>query len=451
MQSFKPDWEDWINSNVLLGNCKRIMFQKSLDAGYSYELIKNKLNIDYDISETKNTKKIALLNSKKLNARNLDIYVIEDFLNQDECDKIISIINLSELAKSSTYDADSPNVLKINNFRTSKTCYFLESDELINNIESRISRTLGINNRFSEKIQGQKYEIGEEFKLHSDYFDPLVLNENKSINGQRTWTFMIYLNNVEKGGYTSFPDAFVSIKPIMGTAVIWNNLNEINEINVFSKHRGMPILHGNKYILTKWFKETENLFNVKNQICDHHFLPIFHPIGFEKISIKMDSVKEIISWMNNNESQFIPEKLTNTELESRTKSRILNIQNAPKELLSKLKKEFKSLLTKWIDYKTVLKHTSTYGIREYLRGSILENHYDKYNTHIISAIIHISDVSDTPWKLYIEDHMFRPHEITMHYGDILLYESTTCLHGRRNEFEGDSYRNMYIHFKPKNW
>jgi hypothetical protein len=143
MQSFKPDWEDWINSNVLLGNCKRIIFQKLLDTGYSYELIKNKLNIDYDISETKNTKKIALLNSKKLNARNLDIYVIEDFLNQDECDKIINIINLSALAKSSTYDADSPNVLKINNFRTSKTCYFLESDELINNNRSS-SRSLRI-------------------------------------------------------------------------------------------------------------------------------------------------------------------------------------------------------------------------------------------------------------------------------------------------------------------
>ena len=95
-------------------------------------------------------------------------------------------------------------------------------------------------------------------------------------------------------------------------------------------------------------------------------------------------------------------------------------------------------------------HTSTYGIREYLRGSSLGNQYDK-NTHIVSAIIHLGDVSDKPWGLYIEDHLFRPHTITMAYGDIVLYESTTCLHGRPTPFEGDSHRNMYIHFKPDRW
>ena len=78
------------------------MFQKSLEAGYSHELLKNKLGIDYDISETKNTSKIALINSRKINARNLEMYVIDNFLNNDECSKIIDIINLSNLENSST-------------------------------------------------------------------------------------------------------------------------------------------------------------------------------------------------------------------------------------------------------------------------------------------------------------------------------------------------------------
>jgi len=451
MQSFKPEWEKWINHNILLGNCRRIMFQKSLEAGYSHELLKKKLGIDYDISETKNTSKIALINSRKINARNLEMYVIDNFLNNDECSKIIDIINLSNLENSSTYNSDDPNESKVNDFRTSKTCYFLDSNELINNIESRICRTLGINNRFSEKIQGQKYEVGQEFKLHSDYFDPYVLKENKSINGQRTWTFMIYLNNVKRGGYTSFPNAFISTKPVTGTAVIWNNLNNNHEINTFSKHHGMPILQGEKYILTKWFKETETTFSIKNEICEHHFLPTFHPIGFEKRSIKLDSVKKIVSWMNKNESQFIKENCCGTGVEAKMVSRHLDINNAPKELLNKLKKDFNLLLTKWIDYKTVLEHTATYGIREYLHGSLLDNHYDKINTHVVSAIIHLDDNSNVPWELYIEDHSFRPHRVTMKYGDVLFYESTTCLHGRPVAFDGTYYRNMYIHFKPENW
>jgi prolyl 4-hydroxylase len=109
------------------------------------------------------------------------------------------------------------------------------------------------------------------------------------------------------------------------------------------------------------------------------------------------------------------------------------------------------LLTKWIGYKSNLQHVATYGIRDYMRGSSLDNHYDKKNTHVISAIIHLEDKADTPWPLYIEDHRFKSHQITMEYGDVIFYESTTCLHGRPTPFEGDSHKNMYIHFKPERW
>ena len=112
---------------------------------------------------------------------------------------------------------------------------------------------------------------------------------------------------------------------------------------------------------------------------------------------------------------------------------------------------FNAILTKWIEYKSPLVHTATYGIHKYLRGSHLGNHYDKKNTHVISAIIHLDDASDKPWNLYIEDHHFRPHNVTMEYGDIVLYESTTCLHGRPEPFEGESHCNMYVHFKPERW
>ena len=44
---------------------------------------------------------------------------------------------------------------------------------------------------------------------------------------------MIYLNTVEKGGYTSFPKSYISCKPVQGTAVIWNNLN--NDCSFFTK------------------------------------------------------------------------------------------------------------------------------------------------------------------------------------------------------------------------
>ena len=461
MESFTLEWEEWIDLNMRLGNCKHIMFQKSLEAGYSHALLKRKIGINYIPSlipssqtRTDGSGAVALRTAQKLNARNLEIYKIDNFLTQDECAQIIASINASELTVSTTYNTVKPTERIVSADRTSKTCYFGGSNALITEVERRICKTLGINNRQAEQIQGQKYEAGQEFRFHTDYFDPELLKQDKSINGQRTWTFMIYLNDVEEGGYTSFPTAFCSSAPKMGTALVWNNLRSLDseKENIFSSHCGMPIIRGEKYILTKWFKETEINFSIPNEICDNHFLPIFHPVGFEKVRMKLECVDAVKQWFlsDDNANKWTDEVLSG-EVESGLKTKHLNIHDAPTELLNDLRNTFNDILTKWIEYKTPLVHTATYGIRKYLRGSHLANHYDKKNTHVISAIIHLDDVSDQPWNIYIEDHHFRPHNVSMEYGDILLYESTTCLHGRPTPFEGDSHSNMYIHFKPEKW
>jgi hypothetical protein len=154
--------------------------------------------------------------------------------------------------------------------------------------------------------------------------------------------------------------------------------------------------------------------------------------------------------MQENTSRFTREHFHSSKEEhGKVFSNILTLDSAPKHLLDAINADFRSILTKWIDYKSELTHSATYGIREYLNNSTLPNHYDKPNTHVISAIIHID--SDAPWDLYIEDHMFAPHRITMEYGDVLLYESATCLHGRPEPYEGTSYRNMYVHCMPDMW
>jgi|688.fasta_scaffold140418_1 prolyl 4-hydroxylase len=454
MDVFNKDWEEWIDHNISLGNCKNIMFQKSLDAGYSYDLIKQKLNIDYVVSSVlpeELTNKCALKNAIKVNNENLEIYKIENFLNNEECKKLIEIINSSNLINSQTINANEYNA--VNSLRTSKTCNF-ENNDLINEIDMRICKTIGINNRFAEKIQAQKYEIGQEFKIHTDYFDETILLNNDSIKSQRTWTFMIYLNDMpdeSSGGHTSFPYAYLSFQPKMGTAITWNNLNK-GFSNTFSHHKGMPILKGEKYIITKWFREKETDFSIPNQVSENNFLPIFHNIGFEKKKIKLECVDKIKEWMNNNTNKFIKEQFSiNSEIEKNINSNILSFNTAPSELQELLKNEISLLLTEWINYKTNLNYVCTYGIREYLKGSILKNHYDKKESHVISAIIHLDDKSEKPWPLYIEDHHFRPNEIEMEYGDVVFYESSTCLHGRPTPFDGYYYRNMYIHFKPEKW
>uniref|UniRef100_A0A914VZ82 Prolyl 4-hydroxylase alpha subunit domain-containing protein n=1 Tax=Plectus sambesii TaxID=2011161 RepID=A0A914VZ82_9BILA len=99
-----------------------------------------------------------------------------------------------------------------------------------------------------------------------------------------------------------------------------------------------------------------------------------------------------------------------------------------------------------------LKHTATYGIREYTRGAVMKPHVDQFRTHILSAIINVHQETDEPWPLVAFDHNNERHEIFLNDTvDVVLYESATVIHGRPYPLMGDSYANMFVHFAPIGW
>lgn len=91
-----------------------------------------------------------------------------------------------------------------------------------------------------------------------------------------------------------------------------------------------------------------------------------------------------------------------------------------------------------------------YGVRSYGKGSILHLHRDRVDTHVYSCIVHVLDRAPRKWPLDFIDHFGNHHEVTFDYGEMLFYESL-CPHGRTQIFSGDYYRNMYLHWRPRNW
>lgn len=176
------------------------------------------------------------------------IFIIDNYLPDNECNIIIN--ELKDIL------VPSPLTRPQYKFRTSKTAYFTNTSNQ-NNIDQKILSTMKINNKYGEIPQLQYYDIGDEFKAHCDWFDSR-LDKDFYDKGQRTWTFMIYLNNVIDGGETHFTKLNKSIKPKKGRAVIWYNLNDDNSPNHDTMHRGSPINSGEKYIITKWFKFDKN-------------------------------------------------------------------------------------------------------------------------------------------------------------------------------------------------
>ena len=98
-----------------------------------------------------------------------------------------------------------------------------------------------------------------------------------------------------------------------------------------------------------------------------------------------------------------------------------------------------------------LERTAVYGIRVYHNHSRLLNHVDRVQTHAVSAIIQVAQRVERAWELEIFDHDARAHSVVLEPGDMLLYESAACTHGRERPLRGAYYANIFVHFRPRDW
>lgn len=67
---------------------------------------------------------------------------------------------------------------------------------------------------------------------------------------------------------------------------------------------------------------------------------------------------------------------------------------------------------------------------------------------VSSCIINIDQDVTEPWPIEVYDHKGKAYNVTMEPGDVVLYESSTVLHGRPFPLKGNYFANIFVHFKP---
>ncbi len=192
------------------------------------------------------------LKLQKVDTDKIQLYTLDDFMTGPQCDDVAALIG--EHLRPSTVTLPSADRY----FRTSSTCDLsLIQSAIVAALDERISETLGIRLAYSEGIQAQRYNVGQEFKAHTDFFEPGTdeYREHATHRGNRTWTFMVYLNEDMEGGGTRFAVIGKTFQPRKGRALIWNNLYPDGTPNYDTLHSGMPVVRGHKIIITKWFRE----------------------------------------------------------------------------------------------------------------------------------------------------------------------------------------------------
>ena len=188
---------------------------------------------------------------QRVPARELELFIIRGFLDAPACAALIERID--ERRRPSEIADD----IGIANFRTSETCDLDWRDPIVGAVDRKIAELLGLPLAASEPLQGQRYAPGQEFKPHTDTFEPggYDFYLHTAEMGQRTWTAMIYLNQPEEGGATRFKRIGKTVQAEAGKLLAWNNLLADGRPNPATLHQGMKVRRGTKYILTKWFRE----------------------------------------------------------------------------------------------------------------------------------------------------------------------------------------------------
>ena len=261
METGKPEldayWTQWLRESMKMGVDLVELLEKLRKQGFTDKAIAagfDAVRPKNDCTEESFSPPLLRRNPpglRRFDDPRVELYVYDGFLSRRECERLVGLID--HHLRPSTVSFDNGD----KGFRTSQTSHLshLRSPVALG-IDEKICKTLGIRADYSEGIQAQRYDVGQQFKPHWDYFPPDsdVYRRLAGIRGNRTWTFMVYLNEGMEGGATRFTRIDHAVQPRLGMAVIWNNLKLDGTPNEATMHCGEPVTAGHKLIITKWFR-----------------------------------------------------------------------------------------------------------------------------------------------------------------------------------------------------
>lgn len=167
------------------------------------------------------------------------------FLSDAEC---TYLIDRATPYLQTSYVFDGQGNRTANPERTSQGMSFGPSLEtpVVRAINARIAALTGTDIEWGEPLHMLRYLPGEEYRPHVDAIP--------GVRNQRQTTVLLYLNDGYGGGETRF-EGGLDLKGARGDALVFANLDGEGRAEMRSKHAGLPVASGEKWLATRWIRQ----------------------------------------------------------------------------------------------------------------------------------------------------------------------------------------------------
>ena len=223
--------------------------------------IENELSLDeiHAAIDSNNTFNFFVKESEKAISKLCEdpgVYIIDNFISDEECEHFIKLAkpNLQQALVSSNEKGF------VSGGRTGKNYWIHHSRDVITEtVGKRIAEQVGVPLNTAEQYQVIYYDKTEEYRQHYDSWDHDGSEKAKRCmryGGQRLFTALCYLNDVEEGGHTRFTKLDINVEAKKGRLLVFENVYKNgNKKHFMSEHAGTPVLKGEKWAFNLWFRE----------------------------------------------------------------------------------------------------------------------------------------------------------------------------------------------------
>jgi len=182
-----------------------------------------------------------------------EVATCDDLLTDEECRYLI-YSGARFISRSQVIHPVSGEHL-VYEARTSQDMVFVPTndDVGVRVLQMRMATMAGLDLGNCEPLTLLRYGIGDQYRPHRDYFFPSA-PQLAIQGGQRHSTVCTYLNAVQQGGETVFPDKNVTVRPRRGRAVMFRSLHSDGIPDPGSLHAGLPVLAGEKWLASCWIR-----------------------------------------------------------------------------------------------------------------------------------------------------------------------------------------------------